>query len=54
MTARVLGDDISPALLARAEEVDRLKMLFAPMRESGCGADPVPVIAHAFGPSAKK
>jgi hypothetical protein len=53
MTARVLGDDISPALLARAEEVDRLKMLFAPMRESGSSADPVLVIAHAFGPPAK-
>jgi hypothetical protein len=52
-TAKVLGVDI-PAHAARpCRRGDRIKMLFAPVRESGCGADPVPAIAHAFGPPAR-
>ena len=51
--AKALGVDI-PAHAARpCRRGDRIKMLFAPVRESGCGADPVPAIAHAFGPPAK-
>lgn len=52
-TAKALGVDIPPALLASCRRGDRIKMLFAPVRESGCGADPVPSIAHAFGLPAK-
>jgi hypothetical protein len=52
-TAKALGVDIPPTLLASCRRGDRIKMLFAPVRESGCGADPVPAIAHAFGPPAK-
>jgi hypothetical protein len=52
-TARALGVDIPPTLLASCRRGDRIKMLFAPVRESGCGADRVPAIAHAFGPPAK-
>jgi len=52
-TAKALGVDIPPTLLASRRRGDRIKMLFAPVRESGCGADPVPEIAHAFGPPAK-
>jgi hypothetical protein len=52
-TAKALGVDI-PAHAARAcRRGDRIKMLFASVRESGCGADPVPAIAHAFGPAAR-
>jgi hypothetical protein len=52
-TAKALGVDI-PAHAARpCRRGDRIKMLFAPVRESGCGADPVPAIAHAFGPPAR-
>jgi hypothetical protein len=51
-TAKALGV-FPPTLLAHADDGDRVKMLFAPMHESGCGADPVPAIAHAFGPPAK-
>ena len=52
-TAKALGVDIPPTLPASCRRGDRIKMLFAPVRESGCGADPVPAIAHAFGPPAK-
>ncbi|MEH2554847.1 hypothetical protein V1286_002376 [Bradyrhizobium algeriense] len=52
-TAKALGVDIPPTLLTSCRRGDRIKMLFAPVRESGCGADPVPAIAHAFGPPAK-
>jgi len=52
-TAKALGVDIPPTLLASRRRGDRIKMLFAPVRDSGCGADPVPEIAHAFGPPAK-
>jgi hypothetical protein len=52
-TAKALGVDIPPTLLASCRRGDRIKMLFAPVRESGCGADPVPAIAHAFGPPAR-
>ena len=52
-TAKALGVDI-PAHAARpCRRGDRIKMLFASVRESGCGADPVPAIAHAFGPPAR-
>src|SRR6266511_5253334 len=52
-TAKALGVDIPPTLLASCRRGDRIKMLFAPVRESGCGAEPVTAIAHAFGPPAK-
>ncbi|MEH2539000.1 MULTISPECIES: OpgC domain-containing protein [unclassified Bradyrhizobium] len=52
-TAKALGVDIPPTLLAACRRGDRIKMLFAPVREFGCGADPVPAIAHAVGPLAK-
>ncbi len=52
-TAKALGVDIPPTLLASCRRGDRIKMLFAPVRESGSGADPVPAIAHAYGPPAK-
>jgi len=29
-------------------------MLFAPVRESGCGADPVPAIAHTLRATSEK
>jgi len=51
-TAKALGVDISPTLPSRRQG-DRIKMLFAGVREFGCGADPVPAIGHAFGPPAK-
>jgi hypothetical protein len=51
-TAKTLGV-LSPALLAHTDEGDRPKMLFAPVRKSGCGADPVPAITPVFGPSAR-
>ena len=52
-TAKALGVDI-PAHAARpCRRGNRIKMLFASVRESGCGADPVPAIAHAFGPPAR-
>ena len=47
-TTKALGVDIPPTLLASRRRGDR-----APVRQSGCGADPVPAIAHAFGPPAK-
>jgi hypothetical protein len=51
-TAKALDVDIPPTLLASCRRGDRIKTLFAPVRESGCGPDPVPAIAHAFGPPA--
>ncbi|MFG3594862.1 OpgC domain-containing protein [Bradyrhizobium sp. RDI18] len=50
-TANALG--VSAHAARPCRRGDRIKMLFAPERESGCGADPVPAIAHAFGPPAK-
>lgn len=52
-TSKALGVDIPPTRLASCQRGDRIKVLFAPVRESGCGADPVPEFAHAFGPPAK-
>jgi hypothetical protein len=52
-TAKALGVDIPPTVPASCRRGDRIKVLFAPVRESGCGADPVPAIARAFEPSAK-
>ena len=51
-TAKALGVDIPPTARP-CRRGDRIKMLFAPVRESDCGADPVPAIAHAFGSPAK-
>jgi len=53
-TAKALGVDIPPTVLASCQRGNRIKMLFAPVRESGCGACPAPANAHAFGPPAKK
>jgi hypothetical protein len=50
-TANALG--VSAHAARPCRRGDRIKMLFAPVRESGCGADPAPAIAHAFGPPAK-
>jgi hypothetical protein len=50
-TARALG--VSAHAARPLRRGDRIKMLFAPVRESGCGADPVPAIAHAFAPPAR-
>jgi hypothetical protein len=51
-TAKALG--VSVHAVRPCRRGDRVKMLFAPVRASGCGADPVPAIAHAFvGPPAK-
>lgn len=52
-TAKALGVDIPSTPPASGRRGGRTKMLFAPVRESGCGADPAPAIAHAFGPPAK-
>ncbi|MDE5442008.1 OpgC domain-containing protein [Bradyrhizobium sp. CSA207] len=51
--AKALSVDIPPTLPASCRRGDRIKMLFAPVRESVCGADPVSAVAHAFGPPAK-
>ncbi|MET3841816.1 OpgC domain-containing protein [Bradyrhizobium sp. OAE829] len=51
-TAKALGVDALPTARP-CRRRNRTKMLFAPVRESGCGADPVPAIAHAFGSPAK-
>jgi hypothetical protein len=51
-TAKALGVDIPPTARPCRRD-DRIKMLLAPVREYGCGADPVPAIAHAFGSAAK-
>ncbi|WP_249142336.1 OpgC domain-containing protein [Bradyrhizobium sp. AUGA SZCCT0160] len=51
-TAKALGVDIPPTVRP-GRRGDRIKMLFAPVRESDCGADSVPAIAHAFGSPAK-
>jgi hypothetical protein len=50
-TARALG--VSTHAARPLRRGDRIKMLFTPLGESGCGADPVPAIAHAFGPPAR-
>ena len=46
-TTKAPGVDIPPTLLASRRRGDR-----APVRQSGCGAHPMPAIAHAFGPPA--
>lgn len=50
-TAKALG--VSAHAARPLRRGDRIEMLFAPVRESGCGADPAPAIAHAFGPPAR-
>jgi hypothetical protein len=51
-TARAFGVDIPPTARP-CRRADRINMLFAPLRESDRGADPVPAIGHAFGSQAK-
>jgi hypothetical protein len=53
MTARALGVDIPPAVLACADKVDRLKMLFAPVRESAAARIQCQQSRTPFGPPAK-
>jgi hypothetical protein len=51
-TAEALGVDIPPTGRP-CRRADRINILFAPLRESDRGADPVPAIGHAFGSQAK-
>jgi hypothetical protein len=52
-TAKALDVDIPPTLLASSRRGNRTKMLFAPVRESGCGADPVPAMRTPSGQQRK-